>query len=134
MPQPAATMCGLVSQSRAVWLIRGRPASRAQTPSSGPPALVGLATQLCSDSSCTYMVSRPASGLLAGYRQLQGRLGEGLQLQDRALVVRGRYSGLREFEQSIFRPHSHDAADSVDSSLEAGSERIRAVKIGLAVV
>ncbi len=104
MPQPAATMCGLVSQSQAVWLIRGRPASRAQTPSSGSPALVGLATQL---SSCTYMVSRPASGLLAGYRQLQGRLGEGLQLQDRALVVRGavqRAEGVRAVDLPAAQP------------------------------
>jgi len=31
----------------------------------------------------------------------------------------------------IFRPHSHDAADSVDSALEASSAGIRAVKISL---
>jgi len=33
---------------------------------------------------------------------------------------------------SIVRPHSHDAADSVDSALEASSDGIRAVKISLA--
>jgi len=32
---------------------------------------------------------------------------------------------------SIFRPHSHDSADSVDSALEASAEGIRAVKISL---
>jgi cation diffusion facilitator family transporter len=32
---------------------------------------------------------------------------------------------------SVFRPHSHDAADSVDSALEASAEGIRAVKISL---
>jgi cation diffusion facilitator family transporter len=32
----------------------------------------------------------------------------------------------------VFQPHSHDAADSVDSALESNSEGIRAVKISLA--
>lgn len=32
---------------------------------------------------------------------------------------------------SIFRPHSHDAADSVDPALEASTDGIRAVKISL---
>jgi cation diffusion facilitator family transporter len=40
-------------------------------------------------------------------------------------------SGPRGFLQSLFRPHSHDAADSVDSTLEASTEGIRAVKISL---
>ena len=40
--------------------------------------------------------------------------------------------GLRGFVLSIVRPHSHDAADSVDSALEASSDGIRAVKISLA--
>ncbi|WP_411283627.1 cation diffusion facilitator family transporter [Lapillicoccus sp.] len=39
--------------------------------------------------------------------------------------------GLKGFVLSIFRPHSHDAADSVDAALEASSEGIRAVKISL---
>jgi cation diffusion facilitator family transporter len=39
--------------------------------------------------------------------------------------------GLKGFVQSIFRPHSHDATDSVDSALEASAEGIRAVKISL---
>jgi len=42
--------------------------------------------------------------------------------------------GLKGFVLSIFRPHSHDAADSVDSALEASAEGIRAVKISLAVL
>jgi len=41
-------------------------------------------------------------------------------------------AGLKGFLLSIFRPHSHDAADSVDSALEASAEGIRAVKISLA--
>src|SRR5665647_1198471 len=40
-------------------------------------------------------------------------------------------SGLKGFLLSLFRPHSHDAADSVDSALEASTEGIRAVKISL---
>ena len=39
--------------------------------------------------------------------------------------------GLKGFVLSIFRPHSHDAADSVDSALESSVEGIRAVKISL---
>ena len=39
----------------------------------------------------------------------------------------GRRGALRE----LFRPHSHDAADSVDAALESSAEGIRAVKIGL---
>ena len=42
--------------------------------------------------------------------------------------------GIRGFLQSVFRPHSHDAADSVDSALEASAEGIRAVKISLVVL
>ena len=40
-------------------------------------------------------------------------------------------AGLQGFVRSIFRPHSHDAADSVDAVLEASVEGIRAVKISL---
>jgi len=40
-------------------------------------------------------------------------------------------SGVKSLVLSIFRPHSHDAADSVDSALEASAEGIRAVKISL---
>ncbi len=39
--------------------------------------------------------------------------------------------GLRGMLADIFRPHSHDAVDSVDSALEASAEGIRAVKISL---
>jgi Co/Zn/Cd efflux system component len=38
---------------------------------------------------------------------------------------------VKGFVLSLFRPHSHDAADSVDSALEASTEGIRAVKISL---
>ena len=37
--------------------------------------------------------------------------------------------GLRAAVSDVFRPHSHDAADSVDSELEASQQGVRAVKI-----
>lgn len=40
-------------------------------------------------------------------------------------------TGVKGFLQSIFAPHSHDAADSIDDALEATAEGIRAVKISL---
>ncbi len=40
--------------------------------------------------------------------------------------------GVKGWVLSLFRPHSHDAADSVDSALESSAEGIRAVKISLA--
>jgi cation diffusion facilitator family transporter len=40
-------------------------------------------------------------------------------------------SGIKGFVLSLFRLHSHDAADSVDSALEASTKGIRAVKISL---
>ncbi len=43
-------------------------------------------------------------------------------------------SGVRGFLTSIFKPHSHDAADSIDSALEASDEGIRALKISLVVL
>lgn len=43
----------------------------------------------------------------------------------------GHESRLRAVLRDVFRPHSHDAADSVDSALEASAEGIRAVKISL---
>lgn len=42
--------------------------------------------------------------------------------------------GVKGFLQSIFTPHSHDAADSIDSALESSREGIRAVKISLVVL
>jgi cation diffusion facilitator family transporter len=39
--------------------------------------------------------------------------------------------GIKGFVLSLFRPHSHDAAQSVDSALEASADGIRAVKISL---
>lgn len=42
----------------------------------------------------------------------------------------GRLSGLGH----LVRPHSHDAADSVDSALEASRDGVRAVKVGLVVL
>lgn len=43
----------------------------------------------------------------------------------------GHSGGVKGRLSSMFRPHSHDAADSVDSALEASAEGIRAVKISL---
>ena len=43
-------------------------------------------------------------------------------------------SGLKGLLLGIFRPHSHDAADSVDSALESSTEGIRALKISLVVL
>ncbi len=43
----------------------------------------------------------------------------------------GHAAGIRGLLGSIFRPHSHDAADSVDSALEASAAGVRAVKISL---
>ncbi len=40
-------------------------------------------------------------------------------------------SGVKGWVLSLFQPHSHDAADSVDSALESSVEGIRAVKISL---
>ncbi len=42
--------------------------------------------------------------------------------------------GLRGAVKEIFAPHSHDAADSVDSALESSAAGIRAVKISLVVL
>ena len=39
--------------------------------------------------------------------------------------------GIRGFIASFFSPHSHDAADSIDSALTASAEGIRALKISL---
>jgi cation diffusion facilitator family transporter len=42
--------------------------------------------------------------------------------------------GVRGLLRSVFRPHSHDSADSVDSALEGSAQGIRAVKISLIVL
>ncbi|WP_313404822.1 cation diffusion facilitator family transporter [Aeromicrobium sp.] len=42
--------------------------------------------------------------------------------------------GIKGFVLSILKPHSHDAADSIDSALESSREGIRALKISLAVL
>lgn len=47
---------------------------------------------------------------------------------------RGRAPGLRARLKHLARPHSHDAADSIDDELEGSTEGIRAVKISLAVL
>jgi cation diffusion facilitator family transporter len=39
--------------------------------------------------------------------------------------------GVRGWVTGLFRPHSHDAADSVDAALESSAQGIRAVKISL---
>lgn len=42
--------------------------------------------------------------------------------------------GLKGLARSVFAPHSHDTADSIDDALEASSEGIRALKISLVVL
>jgi len=41
-------------------------------------------------------------------------------------------TGVRGFLAGVFSPHSHDAADSIDSALTASAEGIRTLKISLA--
>ncbi|MDN4175608.1 cation diffusion facilitator family transporter [Nocardioides sp. SOB77] len=43
-------------------------------------------------------------------------------------------TGIKGFLSSLFRPHSHDAADSIDSALESSAEGIRALKISLVIL
>lgn len=42
--------------------------------------------------------------------------------------------GVKGFVRSIFSPHSHDAADSIDNALESSAEGIRALKVSLLVL
>ncbi|MGY2700430.1 cation diffusion facilitator family transporter [Nocardioides sp. HB32] len=46
----------------------------------------------------------------------------------------GHAGGVKGWLSELFRPHSHDAADSVDHALEASSQGIRAVKTSLVVL
>ena len=43
-------------------------------------------------------------------------------------------AGIKGFLISLFRPHSHDSADSIDSALESSAEGIRALKISLVIL
>jgi cation diffusion facilitator family transporter len=67
-----------------------------------------------------------AAGDLHGHGHGHGRDDHGHSDDDR-----GHASGLRGWIASVFRPHSHDAADSVDAALESSVEGIRALKISL---
>ena len=49
-------------------------------------------------------------------------------------VVHAHPGGLRGVLHSLFVPHSHDAADSVDDALEASNQGIRAVKLSLGLL
>src|SRR5215467_6184622 len=44
------------------------------------------------------------------------------------------HGGVRGFIEEILKPHSHDAADKVDATLESSERGIRAVKVSLAVL
>jgi cation diffusion facilitator family transporter len=46
----------------------------------------------------------------------------------------GHRGGIRGWVAGLFHPHSHDAADSVDSALESSAQGIRAVKLSLVVL
>jgi hypothetical protein len=67
-----------------------------------------------------------AAGDLHGHGHGHGRDDHGHSDDDR-----GHASGLRGWIASVFRPHGHDAADSVDAALESSAEGIRALKISL---
>ena len=43
-------------------------------------------------------------------------------------------AGLKGFVLSMFKPHSHDVADSIDSALTASEEGVRALKVSLVVL
>ncbi|NRQ51724.1 cation diffusion facilitator family transporter [Aeromicrobium stalagmiti] len=43
-------------------------------------------------------------------------------------------TGLKGALEAVFRPHSHDPSDSIDSALESSREGIRALKISLVVL
>ena len=45
-----------------------------------------------------------------------------------------RHGGLRGAVAEVFRPHSHDAADSIDTALEASQQGLRAVVISFAAL
>lgn len=53
---------------------------------------------------------------------------------DRGEHDHGRAGGLGGVIREIFRPHSHDSADSIDDVLEASERGIRAVKISFAAL
>ena len=57
--------------------------------------------------------------------------GDGHTHDDGESHVHDHVGGPRGFVASIFRPHSHDAADSIDSALTNSKEGIRAVKLSL---
>ena len=44
------------------------------------------------------------------------------------------HGGVRGFIEEILKPHSHDAADKVDTTLESSERGIRAVKVSLVVL
>jgi cation diffusion facilitator family transporter len=44
------------------------------------------------------------------------------------------HHGVRSWLTGLFRPHSHDSADSIDAALESSAQGIRAVKISLAAL
>lgn len=46
-----------------------------------------------------------------------------------ALEHRHRHRGVTAAVRHIFRPHGHDAADSIDAALESDERGIRAVKV-----
>lgn len=65
-PKPLATSWSFVSQSRAEWMMRGRPGRPGQTPSSGSPPDDGVAIHAASTSSSTCTVVRSANSPVEG--------------------------------------------------------------------
>ena len=72
----------------------------------------------------------PHGGLDDGHRH-HDHSGHGHSGHDHEGHEHAHHTGVRGCIASVFMPHSHDSADSVDSALEGSSQGIRAVKISL---
>ena len=72
----------------------------------------------------------PHGGLDDGHRH-HDHSGHGHSGHDHEGHEHAHHTGVRGLIASVFMPHSHDSADSVDSALEGSSQGIRAVKISL---
>lgn len=79
-----------------------------------------------SEHSAETSISATTSGVHAHHGHVHSPGGHGHHHDHR--------KGLRGVIKEVFAPHSHDAADSVDSALESSAAGIRAVKISLVVL
>ena len=60
--------------------------------------------------------------------------GHGHDSHDHGAIGHSHPTGVKGFLYGLFVPHSHDAADSIDSALEASKEGVRALKISLVIL